>query len=343
METIEIVGIIVSIIGIGSFAAIFTILYVTYTNATISEFRSGKKDIELIDEAIYDNLAHVKKRREIIKTIKSIGFYGLMIIIIPIFAFSLLNKFNGNVTMLGNQGILVVASGSMSEKNEANGYLIENNLNNQFNTYDTIVIKKVRYESDLALYDVIAFVDSEGKTVIHRIIDIEFGTDGRIHYETRGDSNNASDKFRPCIDDIQGKYTGKRIPIIGMFVLFMQSPIGIITVVGLLYCLFTTDRLTEKLFREQQKRLDKLSVAIDYENETQLGVMEAQYYETIYYKGYLYKFNEEGFVDKEEITDKEILEKSNSSIIKIIENKNNEEICSKEYVIDEQNEEKEGE
>ena len=339
METIEIVGIIVSIIGIGSFAAIFTILYVTYTNATISEFRSGKKDIELIDEAIYDNLAHVKKRREIIKTIKSIGFYGLMIIIIPIFAFSLLNKFSGNVTMLGNQGILVVASGSMSEKNEANGYLIDNNLNNQFNTYDTIVIKKVRYESDLALYDVIAFVDSEGKTVIHRIIDIEFGTDGRIHYETRGDSNNASDKFRPCIDDIQGKYTGKKIPVIGMFVLFMQSPIGIITVVGLLYCLFTTDRLTEKLYKEQQKRLDKLSVVIDYENETELGKMNAQYYETIYYKGFIYKFNEEGFLDKEEIKDKDILEKSNASIIKVIEDKDNNEILSEEISIDE----KEGE
>ena len=339
METIEIVGIIVSIIGIGSFAAIFTILYVTYTNATISEFRSGKKDIELIDEAIYDNLAHVKKRREIIKTIKSIGFYGLMIIMIPIFAFSLLNKFSGNVTMLGNQGILVVASGSMSEKNEANGYLIENNLNNQFNTYDTIVIKKVRYESDLALYDVIAFVDSEGKTVIHRIIDIEFGTDGRIHYETRGDSNNASDKFRPCINDIQGKYTGKKIPIIGMFVLFMQSPIGIITVVGLLYCLFTTDRLTEKLYKEQQKRLDKLSVVIDYENETELGKMNAQYYETIYYKGFIYKFNEEGFLDKEEIKDKDILEKSNASIIKVIEDKDNNEILSEEISIDE----KEGE
>ena len=67
METIEIVGIIVSIIGIGSFAAIFTILYVTYTNATISEFRSGKKDIELIDEAIYDNLAHVKKEERLLK------------------------------------------------------------------------------------------------------------------------------------------------------------------------------------------------------------------------------------------------------------------------------------
>lgn len=343
METIEIVGIIVSIVGIGSFAAIFTILYVTYTNASINEFKSGKKDIELIDEAIYDNLAHVKKRREIIKTIKSIGFYGLMIIIIPIFAFSLLNKFNGNVTMLGNQGVLVVASGSMSEKNEANKYIFDNNLNNQFNTYDTIVIKKVSYESDLALYDVIAFVDDTGRTVIHRIIDIEFGTDGRIHYETRGDSNNASDKFRPCIDDIQGKYTGKKVPIIGMFVMFMQSPIGIITVVGLLYCLITTDRLTEKLFKEQQKRLDKLSVVIDYEKETEIGQMNAQYYETIYYKGFLYKFNEDGFIDKEEIHDKDILEKSNTSMIKVIEDKDKNEISSQEFILDDKNVEEEGE
>ena len=342
METIEIVGIIVSIIGIGSFAAIFTILYVTYTNSTINEFKSGKKDIELIDEAIYDNLAHVQKRREIIKTIKSIGFYGLMIIIIPIFAFSLLNKFSGNITMLGNQGVLVVASGSMSEKNEANGYLITNNLNNQFDTYDTIVIEKVRYESDLKLYDVIAFIDEDGKTIIHRIIDIEFETDGRIHYETRGDSNNASDKFRPCIDDIQGKYIGKKVPVIGMFVMFMQSPIGIITIVGLLYCLITTDHLTTKLYNEQQKRLDKLSEAIDYRNETQQGTMSSKFVETIYYKGYSYKFNEEGFIDKEEITDNEILEKSNSSIIKIIEN-NDDEVISEEYKVDDNLEGKEGE
>ena len=342
METIEIVGIIVSLIGIGSFSAIFTILYVTYTNAAINEFRSGKKDVELIDEAIYDNLTHVKKRREIIKTIKSIGFYGLMIIIIPIFVFSLLNKFSGNVTMFGDRGILVVASGSMSKQNEANHYLVTENLNNQFETYDTIVIEKVRYASDVDVYDVIAFSNDEGKIVIHRVIDKQF-INGMIRFETRGDSNNASDKYMPCMDDIHGKYVDVKIPVVGMFVMFMQSPIGIITVVGLLYCLITTDKLTEKLFKEQQKRLDKLSTAIDYENETEMGKMNAQYYETIYYKGFIYKFDEEGFIDKEEIQDKDILEKSNTSMIKVIEDKDKNEISSQEFILDDKNVEEEGE
>ena len=125
--------------------------------------------------------------------------------------------------------------------------------------------------------------------------------------------------------------------------MFMQSPIGIITVVGLLYCLITTDRLTEKLFKEQQKRLDKLSVVIDYEKETEIGQMNAQYYETIYYKGFLYKFNEDGFIDKEEIHDKDILEKSNTSMIKVIEDKDKNEISSQEFILDDKNVEEEGE
>ena len=342
METIEIVGMIVSIVGIGSFSAIFTILYVTYTNAAINEYKSGKKDVELIDEAIYDNLAHVKKRREIIKTIKSIGFYGLMIIIIPIFVFSLLNKFSGNISMIGDKGILVVASGSMSQKNEANHYIITEDLNDQFDTYDTIVIEKVKYASDVNTYDVIAFTNDEGKIVIHRVID-RLVINGELRFETRGDSNNASDKYKPCMDDIKGKYIGVKVPVIGMFVLFMQSPIGIITVFGLLYCLITTDRLNEKLFKQQQKRLDKLSAVIDYENETQLGTMNAQYYETIYYKGFVYKFDEEGFIDKEEIQNIELLEKSNVSMIKVIEDKEKNKISSQEFKFDENMTEEEGE
>ena len=60
MSNLEIVGLIVSVLGVGCFAAVFTILYVTYSNSIISEYKSGKKDIELIDESIYDNLNKVK-------------------------------------------------------------------------------------------------------------------------------------------------------------------------------------------------------------------------------------------------------------------------------------------
>ena len=245
-NNVEILGLVVSLIGVGCFAAVFTILYITYSHSTINEFKSGKKDIELIDEAIYENLSKVKKRSKIFKTIKSIGFYGLMIIIIPFFALSLVNKFTGDVTMIANKGIIVVATGSMSEKNESNEYLITNNLENQFDAYSIIVIEKVKYNSDLQLYDVISFTNDKGDNIIHRIIGIGFGPNG-VEYETRGDSNNISDTYHPNIKDIHGKYTGKHLPLAGMFVLFMQSSIGLVTMIALIYCLTMIDKITNKI------------------------------------------------------------------------------------------------
>ena len=64
MNSIEIVGIIVAVLGIGCFSTIFTILYMTYSKSTINEYKDGKKDIELIDESIYENLSNIKKRRK---------------------------------------------------------------------------------------------------------------------------------------------------------------------------------------------------------------------------------------------------------------------------------------
>ena len=339
MSNIEILGLIVSLIGVGCFAAVFTILYITYSNSTINEYKSGKRDIELIDEAIYDNLSNVKKRRKIMRTIKSIGFYGLMIIIIPFFALSLVNRFTGNVTMIANKGIIVVATGSMSEKNESNNYLITNNLENQFDAYSIIVIEKVKYNSDLQLYDVISFTNDKGDNIIHRIIGIGYGERG-VEYETRGDSNNMSDTYRPTINDIHGKYTNQKLPLAGMFVLFMQSSIGAVTMVALIYCLTIIDRITNKILKAQDERLSKLSQAIDYESENELGMMKANFVESIYYKGVCYKFNEEGFIDKEEIIGDDIIKKSDSTIIKVVENIDTKEYFSKEIPIENKKEER---
>ena len=265
-----------------------------------------------------------------------------MIIMIPFFALSLINKFSGNVTMIADRGLIVVATGSMSEKNPANEYIITNDLDNQFDAYSIIVIEKVERDSQLKLYDVISFVNDKGINVIHRIIGASLNSEGKIQYETRGDSNNASDTYRPTIEDIQGKYVGKHIPMVGVFVLFMQSSIGLITVASLIYCLIMIDHFTNKILKAQNERLEHLSQAIDYETETELGKMKAHYTETIYYKGISYKFNEEGFIDKEEIEDEEILEKSSDSIITIIENNDTNETITKEVPIENGEEGKEG-
>ena len=92
MTSTEIISLIVTVIGVFSFAAIFTILYKSYATSQIAELRSGKKDIELIDEVIYERQTKVKRRRKVMKTIRTIVFYIIMIILVPLFIFSLVNR-----------------------------------------------------------------------------------------------------------------------------------------------------------------------------------------------------------------------------------------------------------
>ena len=335
MDRTELIGLIVTLVGVSCFSVIFTVLYLSYTKGEIRDIQSGNSDIEIIDQAIYNNLPSVKVRKKIIKAIKSFVFYGLMVFIIPFFIFSIVNKIQGNIIILGDKGLLVVASGSMSTKHPENTYLVSNNLDNQFDKFDLIVIEKVS-ENDLKLYDVISYMNDKGTTIIHRIVDINTNEDGKKVFTTRGDSNgeDAVDSFKSTIDDIQGRYINKKIPMVGMFVMFLQSPIGMASIVAMLYCLFMVDRLNAKVIYEHELRLDKLSKVLDYKQELSTENIKVNYIETIYYKGYEYTFDRSGFVDKKEIEDKDYLEKSNNSIIRVSEDKESNLKTEKEYVVD---------
>lgn len=328
MTSAEIISLIVTIIGVFSFATIFTILYKSYATSQINEIKSGKKDIELIDEVIYERQEKIKKRKMVTKIVKSICFYLALLIIIPLFIFSLINRFQNNITMIGNKTIMVVASGSMSKKNDANAYLNSNNLNNQFQTYDIIVLEKVENASDLNKYDIIAYHNDQGINVIHRIIEIE---DGK--YVTRGDANDASDKYHPTFNDVIGRYIGKKIPSIGIFIMFLQSYAGIITIISLIYCLIMIDKISNKINMAQKRRIEQLEDAIDYIDELEIEKIKAEYVETIYYKGYAYHFNESGFVEKTKIKDGPYLEKSNKTMIKEVINVKTSEKIAEEVVI----------
>ena len=335
MTSVEIISLIVTFIGVASFAAVFTILYLSFSNSSILEVKTGKRDIELIDDVLYNRQEKVIKRKKTSSAVKNTLFYVVMTLIIPIFVFSLINKFQGNTTMIGNSTVMVVASGSMSEKNEANDYLVTNNLNNQFNTYDIIVLNKVESMYQLRKYDVIAFKNDDGINVIHRIVDISY-ENGKLVYITRGDSNNSNDKYHPCFDDVIGKYSNKKIGGIGIFIVFFQSAPGIMTVVAMVYVLVMMDRINNKMEKAQEERIAHLAEIITHvgdDNES-TKQMTAIYNETIYYKGYAYHFNDHGFVSKDEILDADVLEKSESTIIKVSEDENRQ-LEKKEVIVDE--------
>ena len=328
MSPAEILSLVVTLIGVCSFATIFTILYKSYATSSIAEITSGKRDVELMDEVIYEQKDSVKKKRKITNRIKTIVFCIFLLIVVPIFVFAIINKIQGNTTMIGDKTVMVVASGSMSYKDEGNKYVndvnltIQYNMDNQFDQYDIIVLEKVTSPEDLHLYDVVAFKAKDGSNIIHRIVKIEI-KNGVYTYTTQGDARPKEDGQNPKFEDIIGVYTNKRIKSVGMFIMFFQSYAGIITVLSLLYCMFMIDKFNNNILKSENKRLEQLENAIGYKNDSEFGDIKSEFIETIYYKGFAYRFNESGFIEKEEINEEPLCERSNEVIVKVIEEEQN--------------------
>ena len=119
--------------------------------------------------------------------------------------------------VLGNTP-LVVLSGSMS-----------GDAPDHIEVGDLIFVGKVEAE-DLEVGNIIAFM--QGKTVItHRIIDIQTGEGGELLFYTQGDANNAPDQRPVTENELVGIYKG-RIPKVGDFAMFMQTPLGMIIFIG---------------------------------------------------------------------------------------------------------------
>ncbi len=332
MSINDIISLVVTALGVISFSIVFTILFGSYTKASIIEIESGKRDIELLDENIYENTASVKKRKKIAGIIKTVIFYAVIALLIPTLGSALYSKITSNVPMINGKAIMVVATGSMSFKNEVNDYLTLNGLDNQFPAYSIIIIEKVEQE-ELEQYDVISFVNENGVNIIHRIYEIE-EVNGKVKYITRGDANNKTDDYDVYYENIVGRYSNTYIPGVGIFILFFQSFPGIITLLAVVYVLMMIDYYSKKIQDASDSRVSKLTSAIGYSGDA-LGSIKTEFIETIYYQGYAYYFNQDGFVKKEEL-DKEApyYQNLDDMMVKVVSNKN-EEISSEVIVLNE--------
>ena len=301
MNSFELIALLVTAIGVASFSVIFTILYRTYANSTVAEYQAGKCDVELIDETILTNIKNSKPIRKVLRRVKQVLFWLLIVILVPFLLMSVYSKVANGVAMVNGRGMIAVASGSMSEKNSANSYL--ENIDNQFNTYDMIMIQKVDDPSDLQLYDVIAYVDDEGVNIIHRIVGFQQTSSG-VRFVTRGDSNNADDEYKPSMDDVLGEYAGTRIPYVGVFLMFLQSYSGILTVAAIIYCLIMIENVGNRIYDAREERLLFLQESIDFKLDTvRDGNINSSFTETVYFKDYAYTFDEHGFVSKMLVSD----------------------------------------
>ena len=113
---------------------------------------------------------------------------------------------------------LVVLSGSMS--GEEDGHI---------EVGDLILSQKVDAE-ELEEGDVISFMDGQS-VVTHRIQGIKETDDGKLEFITKGDANNASDQKPVSQDQLVGRFI-LRIPKVGDFAMFLQTPLGMAIFIG---------------------------------------------------------------------------------------------------------------
>ncbi len=118
---------------------------------------------------------------------------------------------------------------------------------------DLIITKAVNPDT-LKVGDIITFIEEEKTVVTHRIVAInEDGT-----FTTKGDANNTEDQMPVAKENVIGRFLF-RIPKLGDAVLFAQTPIGMLVVIGVpvgLYILFDM-LLRAKQNKEAKKKADE--------------------------------------------------------------------------------------
>lgn len=245
--------------------------YFVKTEETVND---GKTTIEYKKENITKLSTSIQEGRKSANIIKIIA-NTILIIVYAVFlgfmGFAIYVRASGQLFMINDTACLIIKSGSMSEINEDNKDLIENNIDNQIQTYALIGIEKAQQE-DIKLYDIVAFKDPEGNIIVHRIIHIH-EEDGKTLYTTRGDANKGSAGYEIDLEyeDFIGKYNGFQNVGLGLFIYYMQSGIGMITISLALVLIGFYDVLDIYLGKKITLRKDEIIVKL--ENEIDYAIL----------------------------------------------------------------------
>lgn len=162
----------------------------------------------------------------------------------------------------------VVLSDSMSVKRKTNDYLEKNNLDDQFDTFDLVFIRELPDEFELEMYDIVVY-EREGEMIIHRIVGIEEPNskhpDHRL-FELRGDAVHYSDDLPVEYSQMKAIYEGERIPFVGSFIYFMQSPPGYLCIFLAIFGFVFAPILEKIIWKRKLRRLDKIGFFLgDYD------------------------------------------------------------------------------
>ena len=140
--------------------------------------------------------------------------------------------------------------------------VLSGSMEDTFREGDLIFIEKIGH-LQFHVGDVICYLDS-GQAVTHRIAHIITGKNGSHAYVTKGDANPISDHNPVKPEQIQGVWTGARLPNMGKFVMFLSTTTGMILfVVCPILILIAWDMLHRiRQDRTEKKRMKELEAQL---------------------------------------------------------------------------------
>ena len=239
----------------------------------------------LADTEIEKQRAKEAKKSAVFFTFEKILSALLLVVALTVFFFSLDVKINEKKPA-EKATVKVVKSPSMSKKDEFNKYLVENDLNNQFQMFDIIVVSPLPKASELKLYDIVVY-EVDGQMVVHRIVEIKepSATHTERRFLLRGDANRYSDKFPVLYSQMRSIYAGKKVPYVGSFIIFMNSPAGWLCVFLIVVVCVAYPFIDKKLKKEIELRFAVIRVKSqddDKQVEIQVEKKQERYAEANY-------------------------------------------------------------
>ena len=251
MSNYEIYSLIIAITVFVIFAVLFGVMVGYMVKTAIKLIRYGDEDKTILKEKKYI-LKTPSKRSKLERAFSTF----LSAVLVAIFVVSLCISCTENEFERGISTFKIVKSDSMATKNEKNEYLFENDLNDQFETFDIVMTKPLPKEEDLKLYDIVVY-ERDGMLVIHRIVAIEEPNSkhSERYFKTQGDAISRHDIYPVLYSQMHAIYTGERIPYVGSFIMFVQSPAGWLCFILILFAILIMPVIEKKLLEEMKKRL----------------------------------------------------------------------------------------
>lgn len=234
---------------------LFTTMLAYIVKMTLKTIRHG-----LEDERIKKEYDRQKRERPICNIFCKCFCAVILAVVFAFFSLSVCIQFVSDRATGTLPVPKVVLSSSMSFKNQKNTYLQENKLDNQFDRFDLIITRELPGEFELELYDVVVY-DYHGTLIIHRIIDIEEPNEKHPNHRQfllRGDANWFSDDYPVTYQQMLAIYQGEKIPYVGSFFAFMQSPAGYLCILLVIFAVIATPIVEKKLWKAKVARLTKI-------------------------------------------------------------------------------------